>query len=214
MAALLPCPPWEYKDHPNYQSILRAELAVLLRALRLGNVAIEVEGVETRPVHQRLFARLTPSGHPYFAGHYRGEHFLCLIDYNVSVPGDPVVGVHYTGVQAAMERFGETLLTAAAVLDQSFALPNATLSQEQKLYSAVVVAARAFQEFLTVHPYANGNGHIARFLVWLLLGRYGYWPSNWTIDPRPNITNYAEAISYHRRGDTVPLEHLILQSIL
>lgn len=213
MVARLPCPAWEYKDHSNYQSVLRNELAVLLRALRLGQVSIEVEGADTRPVHRQLFARLTPSGHPYFAGHYRGEDFPCLRDYAVKVPADPMVGIHYSGVQAAMMEFGQNLLAAASVLDQSFALPDAAVSQEEKLYSAVVIAARAFQELLTIHPYANGNGHIARFIVWLFLGRYGYWPTNWTIDPRPSVANYSAAISGHRRGSAAPLELLILQSI-
>jgi len=125
-----------------------------------------------------------------------------------------MVGIHYSDVQQAMAWFGRNLLAAVAVLDESFSSPDTRVSQEEKLYSAVVIAARAFQELLTVHPYANGNGHMARFLVWLLLGRYGYWPNTWTIDPRPSVSNYSAAISGHRRGNAAPLERLILQSIL
>ncbi len=50
--------------------------------------------------------------------------------------------------------------------------------------------------------------------VRLLLGRYGYWPNNWTIDPRPSVSSYSAAIGRHRRGDAVPLELLILQAII
>ena len=113
-----------------------------------------------------------------------------------------------------MALFGQDLLNAAAILDKSFAVPDAVVSQKEKLYNAVVIAARAFQELLTIHPYANGNGHVARFLVWLLLGRYGYWPNSWTIDPRPNVLNYSAAISGHRRGNPVLLERLILEAVV
>lgn len=214
MVARLPCPDWEYKQVGDHQAVLRTELATILRALRTAEVSIEVEGVDTRPVHYQLFNRLTPPGHPYFAGHYRGENFPCLANYAVGVPADPMVGIPSSQVQVAMAQFGQDLLTAAAVLDVFFTQPDAQATQEEKLYSAVVIAARAFQEVLTIHPYANGNGHMARFLVWLLLGRYGYWPSKWTIDPRPNVASYSAAISSHRREHPAPLERMILQSIL
>ena len=113
-----------------------------------------------------------------------------------------------------MHAFAEDLMTAVSVLDASFDVPNITLTQEEKLYGAVVLAARVFTEFLTVHPYANGNGHIARFLVWLVLGRYKYWPNAWTIEPRPNVTNYGTAISSHRRGRAAELERMILEAIV
>ena len=209
-----PCPPWEYKDWGDHQQVLREELIGLLTQLREGDVSVEREGRDTRPIHLELFRRLTPSDQRYFAGHYRGEDFPCLIDYDVGVRGDVSVGATCDAVGAAMDAFGEELIAAVSALDASFGVPNAELSQEQKLYGAVVVAARVFTEFLTVHPYANGNGHIARFLVWLVLGRYKYWPNAWTIEPRPNVTNYGTAISSHRRGRAAELERMILEAIV
>ena len=181
---------------------------------RLRTYLVDREGVDSRSVHHHMFHRLTPPAHPYYAGHYRGENFPCLFDYQVMIPADPLVGTHYATVDAAVALFGQDLLAAAAALDASFALPDARLSQESKLYFAVVVAARAFQEFLTIHPYANGNGHMARFLVWLLLGRYGYWPRSWTIDPQPNVAGYSGAIFQHRRHQPRPLEQLILEALV
>ena len=215
MPVLLPgCPDWDYETVPGHQGVLRSELAVLLRVLRSGTMRVEVHGVDTRSIHKQLFRALTPATHRYFAGHYRGVNFPCLVDYVVVIPADPMVGLHYGNVQAAMFDLGQVLVEATTALDAAFATPNATLSPKMKLYFAVVATARAFQELLTIHPYANGNGHVARFLVWLLLGRYGYWPESWTIDPRPNATNYSAAISGHRRGATNDLERLILESIV
>lgn len=212
--ALLPGCSWEYKDVPDYATELRREHLALIRRLRNGTVTVEQHGTATRAVHAQLFASLTPPEHPYYAGHYRGEAFPCLVDYKVIIPMDPLVGYPPDAVSDVMGRLAVHIRAATNTLDASFAQPDVAVSQKDKLYFAVVIAARLFQEFLTVHPYANGNGHIARFLVWLVLGRFGYWPTKWTIDPSPNVTNYALAISAHRRGHADPLERLILESIV
>jgi len=68
-------------------------------------------------------------------------------------------------------------------LDGAHKLPNAHLPREQKLAYAVIFACSIFVTFLQIHPYANGNGHAARLVVWAILGRYGYWPKSWPIEP-------------------------------
>jgi Fic family protein len=77
----------------------------------------------------------------------------------------------------------------------------------------VKLACSAFVTFLTVHPYADGNGHTARALLWLLLFRFGYVPSGWTIEPRPSILDYGTLIAQHRRGIRDPLEQYVLKRI-
>jgi hypothetical protein len=92
--------------------------------------------------------------------------------------------------------------------------PNLSrLSSEDMLLRCVAVAARAFQEFLTVHPYADGNGHMGRFIVWVVLMRYGYRPTRWTIEPRPSVAGYGQAISRARRGGPQALEAVILDAL-
>jgi Fic family protein len=83
---------------------------------------------------------------------------------------------------------------------------------EEKLTYAITFACRVFEEFLRIHPYANGNGHIARFLIWVILGYCGYWPNNWRIEPRPNPP-YNDLIVEYRNGNCEPLEKLILSSL-
>ncbi len=208
------CPAWEYKDHGDHRQVLQEALRTLLIQLRSGRLSVEDESQDTRHTHLNIFQGLTPPEQPYYAGHYRGEDFPCLANYEVFIPGDPAVGVACDAVEASVRGLEADMLNAVGALDASFALPDAVVPRDQKLYAAVVVASRIFTEFLTVHPYANGNGHIARFLVWLFLGRYGYWPTSWTIDPRPNASDYSTAISQHRRGRANALEKMILEAIV
>jgi Fic family protein len=101
-----------------------------------------------------------------------------------------------------------------AILAGLIALDSDTLfTAKEKLHYVVALASRAFVEFLTVHPYANGNGHAARLIVWSILGRYGYWPDRWTVEPRPDPP-YLELIVLYRNGNALPLESHILQMLI
>lgn len=77
----------------------------------------------------------------------------------------------------------------------------------------VALASRVFEALLRIHPYVNGNGHIARLIVWCILGRYGYWPLRWTIDPRPTFPEYTVAIKEYRSGNPDMLERMIMQCL-
>jgi hypothetical protein len=99
-------------------------------------------------------------------------------------------------------------------LDEGCRVPDAQMPKEQKVLFVVAFACKVFELFLRVHPYANGNGHAARFLTWSILGRYGYWPRQWPIHPRPNEPTYVEMISRYRSGDIYPLEQYFLNNIL
>jgi len=46
------------------------------------------------------------------------------------------------------------------------------------------------------------------------LGRYGYWPENWSIDPRPGNPDYVAMITAYRNGNPQPLEEFMLKAIL
>lgn len=207
------CPEWEYSNVPDSAVVLGDAVRALLEALRRGDFDMLREGTDSRPVHARLFSALVPAGFEYYAGNYRGSAFPCLAGYGVGIEDDRLVGAHPGEVAAAMGDLTESIVRAVAVLDHLLDPGSAGHSAPEHLLDAVVVAARLFQDFLTIHPYANGNGHTARFLVWLLLARFGHEPTRWTIDPRPAYPNYAAAIAAHRRGDPWELERLILNSL-
>ena len=207
------CPPWEYRDHPNSSSVIQNRLQSLLMHIRVSNAETLGLVSDSRRVHRQLFTELTPKGYNYYAGHYRGSHFRCLKFRPVGIRGDPRVGYPAEDVEMAMRRLEEYLRSGIMGLDESFALPKAKLSAQRKLHYLVVFVSRMFVQFLTIHPYVNGNGHIARLMVWAVLGRFGYWPNRWQIEPRTEDPEYITTIRAYRSGQPQRLEHYILRCI-
>jgi hypothetical protein len=207
------CPDWEYKDYPRHTEILKRQTASVLSVLRRGQLEFQTTAKDTRQVHHHFFRELTPVNHEYFAGHYRGEKFRCLEYYQVIIRSDPRVGWPPQNIAAAMSRLArETIGPIMVAMNEAQDIPNVVLAPEEKLTYAITFACRVFEEFLRIHPYANGNGHIARFLIWVILGYCGYWPNNWRIEPRPNPP-YNDLIVEYRNGNCEPLEKLILSSL-
>jgi Fic family protein len=163
--------------------------------------------MDTRDVHRHLFAELTPPACEYYAGHYRGEAYRCLRYYSVCIPADSRVGfdpgtvTYYVGELAALIGAGISGLDA-----------NPHGSKAEKVLFAVALASRAFEAFLRIHPYADGNGHAARFLLIAMLGRYGLWLRNWPLDARP-APPYVEVIEKYRDGDKSAMEAYFLRML-
>jgi fido (protein-threonine AMPylation protein) len=170
-------------------------------------------GRDCRPSHLELFEGLTPDGFDYFAGHYRGEQIRCLRQYRVKVASDPRVGASPDVVLPQIVEFRKSFFRALASLDGGNALPDAQFPRAHKIYLTAAVAAWALCEFFTIHPYANGNGHIGRFFVWAILGRYGYWPKSWPLDNRPPEPSYSNALMAYRNGQFDELEKFILSRL-
>ncbi len=58
------------------------------------------------------------------------------------------------------------------------------------------------------------NGHMARTIVLLLLGRSNIYPRQaWTIEPRPADPPYTNLISRYRSGDQDPLVQFIVKAL-
>jgi hypothetical protein len=110
-----------------------------------------------------------------------------------------------------MAELAVTIRAGLAGLDDAFKAPKAQLSAAQRATYVVAFACRIFVEFLTIHPYANGNGHAARFCLVAILQRYGLLLTGWSIDPRPSPP-YSELIFRHRRNEPHLLERAVLQN--
>lgn len=205
----LDCPSWEYNTDPRHRPILQARVAELLSTLASGDLDTLAYPADTREVHHRVFEELTPTDCLYYAGHYRGEQFRCLRLCQVGVGGDPRVGAPPQSVAYHMRDLGTAIRAGIVGLDA-----HALLPAKDRLRYTIPLACRAFVAFLTVHPYANGNGHMGRFLVWMILGRYGYWPRHWPVDPRPPDPPYTEMITRYRNGENEPLERYVLQQLI
>jgi hypothetical protein len=205
------CPHWDYATHPNCRELLPRAIAKSLHQLRRGWMDSLGTATDTREVHESWFLPYTVKGYEYYAGHYRGESLRCLKNYRVMVHGDASVGAEPAQVRDAMRDLAEIIRCAIVGLDECHKKPDSHLSRRDKLFGTVAVAARVFEYFLRIHPYANGNGHAARFLIWAILGRYGYWPKKWTVEPRPPEP-YVNALRSYRSGNPRMLEQRILDS--
>lgn len=205
------CPEFEYTGHESITT-LRQSANSLLRDLRTGMLLVKAFITDTRPSHRALFSSLTPPSCWYYAGNYRGSDFKCLREYAVQVQGDPRVGARPAHVSGAMSQLRVRINNACGALDAYFANPS--LPDHAKVLAVVAVACEVFDVFLAIHPYANGNGHIARLIVWALLGRHGYWPHGFTIEPRPPDPPYTQLLVEHRNGNKGPLQNWVLQHIV
>jgi fido (protein-threonine AMPylation protein) len=205
------CPPWEYGVHPNRATILAQRVAEVMLALREGGLSVPAVLSDPRDIHHCLFHELTPAGYDYYAGHYRGEPYHCLRQCRVGVLGDPSVGLMPEAVRATMAELNLLAVRALTILD---IVNSSQIADENKAVNAVRTACRIFELFLRIHPFANGNGHVARILVWAILGRYGYWPKQWPIEPRPADPPYTALLRAYRQGNTLPLEMFILESLV
>lgn len=163
---------------------------------------------DSRSIHRRLFVRLTPERCEYYAGHFRGESFRCLRYHEVKVPNDPRVGSPAMQVPGLMKQLVIRLQTGLAKIDS-------LTEKVDQLPSVVRLACHFLELTLRIHPYVNGNGHMARFAVWALLGRYGFWPNpnRWPIEPRP-AEPYISLIIDFRNGNQAPLEHFMLDMLV
>lgn len=208
------CPVWEYADYPKREIILKERTVDVLVQLHEQQLDFVASAADTRLIHGYLFSLLAPREHIYLAGHYRGEDFRCLKYCPVGIEGEPDVGLHPSRVVETMEQIARVIRQKMKELDAKHQLPDTKISPEDKLLYTVKFACSIFNAVLWVHPYANGNGHAARFIVWAILGRYGYWPTQFTVEPRPNYPLYAWAIKEYRKGNMQPLEDYILACII
>ena len=208
------CPNWEYTDDPHHAQILKVEAAKILQAIYDGALSIDVAALDTRPTHKQLFSRLVHPKMWYLAGHYRGEDFKCLRYRPAGIPVNPRVGSQPAVVNLDLREFRKHVRATVAGLDTLMELPDAKISPREKLKYIVAAACSLFSEFLLIHPYANGNGHIARIMLTWILARYGYWLSEFPIEPRPNEPAYTDAILRYQSGQFDALESLVLLSII
>jgi hypothetical protein len=193
------CPRWDYENHRKRNCVLPGRVARIVWNLRSGKVDTLDLIQDSRPHHRYALGRLTPRGHRYYAGNYRGSGFACL-DIDVGPSGRP--GVYSTAREVAhdLEMLMLNIGLAVDRLDKRFSADLSLADEAVLLKVLLVVASNIFADFLRVHPYLNGNGHVARLMVWALMGRYGYWPERFSVEPRPRVRDYVAMIEECRAG--------------
>ncbi len=113
-----------------------------------------------------------------FVGKFRGE--VCIENINVRI--GRYFGVTAGQVANELAQFEQTLQRAVHRLDQ-FLPPGTELDTDTTL-AILDLCAWAHAEWVRIHPFANGNGRIARLLANSLAMRYEL-PPFVRLRPRP-----------------------------
>jgi hypothetical protein len=133
---------------------------------------------------------------PAMAGQFRGEPGLERVEVRIGAH----LGVAAADVSAAVSSFERRLQMVVARLD-AWMPPGAHLTTDQ-LESVLEVCAWAHAEWVRIHPFANGNGRIARLWANSLAMRYGL-PPFIRLRPRP-AGGYGPAGEAAMRSDWRP----------
>ena len=190
-------PAWQ-EDDPRNLSLIQSNAAGLIT--KLGAAAAErmlLTPEELCQWHARLYAECNVPIAGY-VGHFRGDPAVQeLIDYEVGLgprlkdSNLEKMGVWARTVSQEMEAVLAGLNAVFTDLDSRLSVGAPPRTADQIL-QVISFAALAHGECLRVHPFANGNGRIARLLVAFICLRYEL-PMFLHIKPRPESDDYIRA---------------------
>ncbi len=190
-------PSWQ-EDDPKNLSLIQENAAQLMAELRATAAErILPTSEELCRWHSRLYAGCDVPVRGY-VGHFRGDPAVPeLIDYEVGLGGRlkdgnlEKMGVWARQVRDEMEAVLRGLHAVFAELDARLPVGKPPTTPDEVL-AVISFTALAHGECLRVHPFANGNGRIARLLVAFICLRYGL-PMFLHIKPRPESQDYIRA---------------------
>ena len=204
------CANWEYKTHPQIAK-LRTRSEALVEVLGRNPRLAHRYGLDTRAAHRFLFCGLTPKECPKFAGNYRGSAGCKHLQrYRVGIPGDPLVGALPELVAIEMQKLELRLQQLEEAFQDWKGAAEPKPAPAEAVGRLVEYLCLALERFLTIHPYANGNGHCGRLLAWALYARQGFLPLGLPLDEH---LLYDEALYRHRRGDRLQLQVVMIQAL-
>ena len=180
-------PNWD-EDSPQ----LRHNLAQVLKGILSAAEKREKPTLETARVWHTALMRGLNVPNPQAIGAFRGEPGLEKIQARVGSN----YGVNSVSVAAELKRFEAKLQELVAELDA-----RAPLGREldaDHLAAILDLCAWAHAVWVRIHPFANGNGRVARLWANYLAVRYGL-PPFVRLRPRPNAGyEKAAAQAMHR----------------
>lgn len=187
----------EYTHIPNHDEILLAcEREILARLAT--QTSIDCPSIcDTRSIHYEMFNQLIP----HFAGKYRGEPG---VEYGVTFGN--MSGAHFSLVQDYMDTLASMIRTLIADFEK-----NASGYDEiSKFYNISVLASWIVENFIRIHPYGNGNGHISRYIIAALFIPNQFCSKKWSIHHHPiSDREYLDSMRAALNGDNSMLIHLL-----
>lgn len=193
---------WEYSDHPDRDSVTESCKKIQNDLIAKEDLRASVL-VDTRPFHFEMFSQVVPAGFEGFAGSYRGSDYPYLKHAPVVIGWEDESGKYHIVhqgtspvlVAAEMEKFHADLK-----LDLE-KLSKLDLDTERKIILLAHILSKYVVVFLSIHPYANGNGHISRLIAWVIFLSKGFFIQNWDLDVRPEHP-FDHCIQLYQQGDT------------
>jgi Fic/DOC family len=155
--------------------------------------------------HRAIYAGVTVP-HPDYVGNVRDSDpsHPCLVDYEVTVGG--IAGTPARDVPAALDAF--VLAAAASTSAIDLDVPVGSLPSEPSVVAGIIqLSATMHGKWIQIHPFANGNGRIARLWANWIAIRYGL-PAFVRVKPRPDDVLFAGAARLSMQGDYRPTEAL------
>lgn len=195
------CNNWDYDNHPK-RRLITARCNRLTKAIRRKGSLFERFQYDTRPAHRFVFSAMMPSGCSCIAGSYRGTHSCgVLLNYRVNVAGRE--GAHPASVESEMQVLQLQCALLIRAYREAISDPALGISKEEAFLKLIDIACDLMESIFTIHPYANGNGHMGRLLVWFLLSSNGFHPPKWSVDTKQPYDGHLKAF---RSGNAQPLK--------
>ena len=178
-------------------STLHSNLQRVLRNIRDNAQSRHLPDLkEIKHWHREVMLGLNVPDEKYI-GAFRGEPGLEMISVRIGA----FSGTPPASVADELAAFEQRLHQALNFLDPLIA-PGEQPDAET-LGSVIDICAWAHAEWVRIHPFANGNGRIARLLANSIAMRYGL-PPFIRLRPRPQGDAYANAAALAMQGDWQP----------
>lgn len=187
--------PWNSDDPRDLPKIAENLRRVVRRIVEEAAQRNPPSVAMARDWHRQVFRGVRVPVAAYVGG-IRGEDTPELVDYEVAV--GRLLGVGSRKVAAELARFEASMRAAVAKLDGILPVGETQVEQEA-LRSVLTLSAHAHGEWVRIHPFANGNGRVARLWANWCAVRYGL-PPFVRLRPRPEGNGYAIAAADSMRG--------------
>lgn len=169
---------WEPEGHPDFAQKMPGIAQSIYDGLKSSSPDEQRAFLlDTRSVHRKLYEQFVPPDAPYFAGTYRGvpgtklELYWPAIDLKIGEKSHAPKTCHPKYVADEMDKLAEQI---------------GRFPQQQPSFAHTAAEITTiWRNFLKVHPYANGNGHVSRLMLYALARLKGLGLKNWTINPNP-----------------------------